>query len=272
MTEVLATYTYTLINNDTEYSVTCSNRTACTKAIIPSEYNGLPVTKIAASAFTSDPSLQNLKEVVIPEGIEVIDEYAFLRCVKLEKINFPESLVSIRTTAFGYCSSLKEIVLPNNLTSIYARAFANCTELKSVIIGGVNTINSAVFSGCSKLTEIMTLQTTPPTLSNADAFSEINANAKIYVFQTCVNAYKSATNWNSLSSIIVADDLRIYFKLNANSAKNCFVKKTEFDGKFVLPPVSASSSGAAGQLAYDTDYFYVCVATDTWKRILLTVW
>jgi hypothetical protein len=38
------------------------------------------------------------------------------------------------------------------------------------------------------------------------------------------------------------------------------------------PPVNASDTGTAGQLAYDADYFYVCIATDTWKRTALSTW
>ena len=37
-------------------------------------------------------------------------------------------------------------------------------------------------------------------------------------------------------------------------------------------PGSASDSGAAGQIAWDADYVYVCVATDTWKRAALSSW
>jgi hypothetical protein len=34
-------------------------------------------------------------------------------------------------------------------------------------------------------------------------------------------------------------------------------------------PASASSTGTAGEIAYDEDYIYVCVATDTWVRAAL---
>jgi hypothetical protein len=37
-------------------------------------------------------------------------------------------------------------------------------------------------------------------------------------------------------------------------------------------PASASDTGSPGQTAYDADYFYVCVATDTWKRVALSTW
>jgi len=32
-------------------------------------------------------------------------------------------------------------------------------------------------------------------------------------------------------------------------------------------PTSSSSVGSIGQIAYDANYVYICVATNTWKRI-----
>jgi len=40
----------------------------------------------------------------------------------------------------------------------------------------------------------------------------------------------------------------------------------------VAAPASASSTGVAGTIAYDSNYFYQCVATDTWKRTALSTW
>jgi hypothetical protein len=37
-------------------------------------------------------------------------------------------------------------------------------------------------------------------------------------------------------------------------------------------PASASSACAKGQVAYDSSYLYLCVATDTWKRAALATW
>ncbi|MHB9056213.1 MAG: hypothetical protein ACYC2P_08700 [Paludibacteraceae bacterium] len=35
---------------------------------------------------------------------------------------------------------------------------------------------------------------------------------------------------------------------------------------------SATSTGVKGEWCWDADYIYVCIATDTWKRIALTTW
>ena len=37
-------------------------------------------------------------------------------------------------------------------------------------------------------------------------------------------------------------------------------------------PISASAVGTAGELAYDSGFVYVCVASNTWKRAALAGW
>ncbi len=39
-----------------------------------------------------------------------------------------------------------------------------------------------------------------------------------------------------------------------------------------VPPGSSGATGSTGEMALDTDWLYVCVGTDTWKRTLLTGW
>lgn len=37
-------------------------------------------------------------------------------------------------------------------------------------------------------------------------------------------------------------------------------------------PANSTSAGAAGDIAFDSNYMYYCVATNTWKRAALTTW
>jgi ribose/xylose/arabinose/galactoside ABC-type transport system permease subunit len=37
-------------------------------------------------------------------------------------------------------------------------------------------------------------------------------------------------------------------------------------------PASATATGTTGDIAWDSDYIYVCVATDTWKRTSIQTW
>lgn len=38
---------------------------------------------------------------------------------------------------------------------------------------------------------------------------------------------------------------------------------------FVAAPAVATSLGTPGQVAYDSTHFYVCIATNTWVRVVL---
>jgi hypothetical protein len=38
------------------------------------------------------------------------------------------------------------------------------------------------------------------------------------------------------------------------------------------PPASSSATGITGEITWDNDYIYMCVATNTWKRSQLTSW
>lgn len=37
-------------------------------------------------------------------------------------------------------------------------------------------------------------------------------------------------------------------------------------------PASAGATGYRGEICYDSNYIYVCTATDTWKRAALATW
>lgn len=65
--------------------------------VIPATLGGVPVTAIDQNAFRDNSSL---KTVVLPEGIEVIGDYAFYACTDLVNITLPSSLKTIGERAF----------------------------------------------------------------------------------------------------------------------------------------------------------------------------
>jgi len=75
---------------------------------------------------------RQLKEVLLPEGLEEIGEYAFSRCELLECINYPSSLTNIGKHSFNGCISLKEVVLPQGLQEIGLGAFRDCVSLARI--------------------------------------------------------------------------------------------------------------------------------------------
>lgn len=55
----------------------------------------------------------------------------------------------------------------------------------------------------------------------------------------------------------------------ANLLANLNLKEDAF---LVSAPANADSAGTAGQWAWDTGFIYVCVATNTWKRVAIATW
>lgn len=39
-----------------------------------------------------------------------------------------------------------------------------------------------------------------------------------------------------------------------------------------VTPASASAAGVKGLIVFDSNYIYVCIATDTWKRVAIATW
>lgn len=51
-----------------------------------------------------------------------------------------------------------------------------------------------------------------------------------------------------------------------------FIQGDSFRIEADKTPASASDTGVTGQIAWDDNYIYVCVATDTWKRAAISTW
>lgn len=45
--------------------------------------------------------------------------------------------------------------------------------------------------------------------------------------------------------------------------------QTTFPGQFVAVPATSSSTGIPGQFSYNASFFYLCVASNSWRRIAL---
>lgn len=74
---------------------------------VPAQLDGLPVTRIGKKAFLSN---KTVKEIVLPETIRFIDDWAFACCAKLEKITLPYRCVEPGQGIFRDCFSLLQIV------------------------------------------------------------------------------------------------------------------------------------------------------------------
>jgi len=121
---------YSLNSEGKSYSVTGIGTCTDTEIVIPSTYEGLPVTSIGQSAFKNCSSLT---EIVIPNGVTSIGWNAFYWCENLTNVNIPEGIAYIGGNAFNACLNLTEVVLPSSLITIEGCVFSG-TKLADIVI------------------------------------------------------------------------------------------------------------------------------------------
>ena len=93
-------------------------------------------------------------DVVIPNGVMKIGNYAFEDCVVIKSVTIPNSVTSIGERAFRGCDNLTSITIGNGVTSIGDRAFDFCGFMSVTIPDSVTRIGWGVFGNCDNLKTI----------------------------------------------------------------------------------------------------------------------
>ncbi|MDE5600891.1 MAG: leucine-rich repeat domain-containing protein [Clostridia bacterium] len=146
---------FSLSSDGTYYTVrrgNTGNRDKITSIVIPGVYNGLPVAQIKDSILVG---FNNLKVVVIEEGVKVLGRYAFVNCKNLESVVIPNSVEKIGDSAFRL-SGLKNITIPKTVTTIGNYIMAGCKNLETIVVEEGNPIYHSA-NNCLIETESKTL-------------------------------------------------------------------------------------------------------------------
>ena len=136
---------FSLSEDEKSYTVTGYGDFYGDNLIIPSHYEGKPVTAIADNAFYDTPIIslripgtvkkvgfmafarcRSLFEVVIDDGVEELDS-SFYGCLSLSSLTLANSIKKL-DNAFRGCSSLTSVTLPNSTVSAN-NAFQDCAAL-----------------------------------------------------------------------------------------------------------------------------------------------
>lgn len=166
-----------------------------------------------------------LTNIIIPESVTSIGDYAFAGCKGFNRITIPQGVISIGDSAFSGClgltgiyvdagnttfssidgvlynkagtilvtwpGGLTSVSIPQGVTAIGYWAFSGCTWLSSIIIPeGITNIGNWAFADCTNLTDV----SIPDSLTNI----------RNYVFPNCTGL--TGITFNSAITAIHDDE------------------------------------------------------------------
>ena len=84
-------------------------------------------------------------DVVVPDGINEIGEYAFARCTSIKTVDAGRQVTIIAAHAFDGCTALTDVNIGISVMTIGDAAFAGCAVTEYAIPASVTSIGSGVF-------------------------------------------------------------------------------------------------------------------------------
>lgn len=218
------------------------NKSTVTKIVIPDEYEGVPVTKIADFAAQN---LEYVTEFVIGKNVKEIGTWAlennqhiaaytvdeaneyfcsvdgviytkdmktivFFPCAKEGGYKVVDTVETIRTKAFYKCSKITSISLPDTIKEIEEKAFFHCEAMTTVNLpNSLTFIGKDAFAYCYGLTEI----NIPSSVSQIDEYAFYNCTNLLTV--NVDNAESNITlgeKWYPTNNGLEIKELKINWK------------------------------------------------------------
>ena len=162
-------YRYTLLEDGTGYSIHegKANTFKMEKIVIPAYYRGLPVKCIEEGGFSIYEKIESgglimesliplpyrgaylnevTTELVLPDTLEEIGQYACAGLSKVESVVIPDSVTKLDDKAFYGCVNLKTVKLPAGLKEIPYGCFEACGLTELSLPEGLEKIGGRAFS------------------------------------------------------------------------------------------------------------------------------
>lgn len=176
---------------------------------------------VANPFYSSMPFYLNgelVSDLVIPKGVNIINNFAFSRCKSLKTLKIEADVPTISRNAFNNCSNLTSVVITGNVTKVDSSAFQSCSKLTTVTLPeSVDTIGPSVFASCSSLTEFVC----PPNLRHitSRAFNQCSKLQRVVLGPYIQTIGQSAfSNCKVLSEVNFPETVRA---IGSNAFYNC---------------------------------------------------
>lgn len=175
------------------------------------------------SLFSSFEQCRSLKAFVVPTGETLTNSTTFNNCYSMEYVSLPKSATFFSWRCFSTNVCLKKICIPENVTAfsgesdgrvfygcytlaeasigegvtvLYNQTFYQCQLLKRITIPeSIATINTYALASLYSILEMRFKATSPASVTNSDAFANLNAACLIYVPFSALAGYLGGTNY-----------------------------------------------------------------------------
>lgn len=139
-------------------------------------------TTIPDSAFRG---CENLKTVIMPDGLKAIGQFAFKGCKSLNHVLLPDRVSHIGKGAFAFCESLNDIRLPNGLTTIDDCAFVGCALKNITLPKNLKLLGVLIFRKCLNLESVIFPDSIKSITVKQDLFQDCDSLKQISACADC---------------------------------------------------------------------------------------
>jgi hypothetical protein len=141
-----------------------------------------------------------LQQIVLPTSVKGIGTGAFMD-ILLTRITLPDGIETIGDRAFYHDIFLKKFKMPASVVKIGANAFAYCDELTEIDLpAGVESIGKNAFRKCIGITKVNAYMARPVEISEK-TFEGVTDKATLNVLKGSGDHYRAAAYWNAFSKI-----------------------------------------------------------------------
>lgn len=203
-------------------------------------FNTFSSTTNGLMGSTANEKMNNLGKLMAAElnnfrmtasNAKLVAAPIFRNCINLEKVTLVGTFTSFRLTSSTNLYSLRSITMPDEvttfliygtgvmlpnlkdckissaITAIAASTFSECWSLSSIVIpAAVTTIGANAFANCYSMANITFLPTTPPTVANATAWTNLPTTCVIHVPSGKLANYTAAANYPDPTAYTYVED------------------------------------------------------------------
>ena len=207
---------YAFIDCGSNIKVEISDLEAWCKVKLGNEHSS-PLS--SAKAFYSGD--REIKNLVIPNGVESVSSFVFYQCRSITSLSIPGSVKSIGSSSFEDCTGLTSVNLSEGLERIGGSSFEGCFNLPEIVLpASITLIAINGFKNCTGLKKMVSLNNNPP-LCNNPFYNVDKGNCVVWVPKGCVTAYMGAVGWKDYLKIQeIKGDVNGDGKVNINDVND----------------------------------------------------